>query len=130
MDPVFHFPEASAADAAVARWFAAPDPLRALLAPWYAVARGCGPDTRELIHDGRPTICVGDAAFVYLDAYSAHAAIGFYFGAELPDPAGLLAGTGKRMRHVKLRPGGFPDEAALVALIMAAGRDIRQRLAP
>jgi len=129
VDPVFHFPAASEADLGVAQWFAVPDPLRALLLPWYAAARACGPDTRELIHDGRPTICAGDAAFLYLDAYAAHGAIGLFFGAELPDPAGLLEGAGKRMRHVKLRPARMPEEAALGALIEAAYRDIWRRLA-
>lgn len=128
MDPVFHFSAASVADSAVAHWFAAPDPLRALLLPWYAFARGCGKNTREVLHDGRPTICAGTAAFAYLDAYSAHCAIGLFFGAELPDPAGLLEGTGKRMRHVKLRLGRLPNEAALSTLIEAAYRDIMQRL--
>lgn len=128
MDPVFHFPEAREADPDVALWFATSDPLRALLEPWYHALRGCGADTRELLHDGRPTICAGEAAFAYLDAYSAHGAIGFFFGAELPDPAGLLEGAGKRMRHVKLRPGAMPDHAGLSALIAAAHRDIRQRL--
>lgn len=129
MDPVFHFPAASEADSDVARWFAAPVPLRALLQPWHALARACGPDTRELLHDGRPTICAGVGAFLYLDAYAAHGAIGFFFGAELADPASLLEGSGKRMRHVKLRPGRMPEEAALSALIEAAYRDIRHRLA-
>lgn len=130
MDPVFHFPAASEADARVAQWFAEADPLRVLLLPWHAAARACGPDTRELLHDGRPTICAGDAAFLYLDAYSAHGAIGFFFGAELADPAGLLEGSGKRMRHVKLRPGRMPDKARLAALIEAAYCDVSRRISP
>lgn len=130
MDPVFHYPAAREADAGVAHWFAVPDPLRALLLPWHAAARARGPDTRELLHDGRPTICAGDGAFLYLDAYAAHGAIGFFFGAELADPAGLLEGSGKRMRHVKLRPGRMPEEAALSALIEAAYRDISRRISP
>jgi hypothetical protein len=48
----------------------------------------------------------------------------------LADPAGLLEGSGKRMRHVKLRPGKKLDEAALGNLIAAAYADIRRRLAP
>ncbi len=51
-----------------------------------------------------------------------------YLGAWLDDPAGLLEGTGKRMRHVKLRPGQEPDAAALAALIENAYRDMRERL--
>lgn len=128
MDPVFRFADARANDAAVAQWFAVPDPLRALIASVYTQLMACGADTRELIHDGRPTLCAGEGAFAYLDAYAAHAAVGFFFGAVLPDPAGLLEGAGKRMRHVKLRPGRMPDDAALAALIAAAYADICSRL--
>jgi hypothetical protein len=64
-----------------------------------------------------------------IDAFIAHAAVGFFCGAMLDDPAGLLEGAGKRMRHVKLRWKQAVDEAALGALIEAAYRDIRVRLA-
>jgi hypothetical protein len=40
-------------------------------------------------------------AFCYVAAYSNHVNLGFYFGAELPDPHGLLKGTGKKMRHIR-----------------------------
>ena len=46
--------------------------------------------------------------------------VGFFLGARLADPAGLLEGTGRYMRHVKLRPGAQVDEQALAALIRAA----------
>ena len=90
--------------------------------------RACGADVRELINDGHPVACVGDAAFGYVDAYSKHGGVGFFLGAELDDPAGLLEGAGKRMRHVKLRWGEPVNEAALSALIAAAYRDMRARL--
>jgi hypothetical protein len=90
--------------------------------------RRCGDDVRELMHDGCPTACVDEAAFAYVGAYTAHVNVGFYFGALLDDPAGLLEGTGKRMRHVKLRPGQDVDEEALGKLIVAAYVDIRTRL--
>ena len=80
------------------------------------------------MHDGCPTACVGDAAFGYVGAFSAHVNVGFFHGASLADPAGLLEGSGKRMRHVKLRWGSPADDAALAALIAAAYRDIRLRL--
>src|SRR5438445_11598928 len=66
--------------------------------------RDCGDDVRELLHDGHPTACVGDAAFAYVNAFKAHVNVGFFRGAEIADPEGLLEGTGKFMRHVKLRP--------------------------
>ena len=90
--------------------------------------RGCGSDVRELLHDGHPTACVDDAAFGYVNAFSAHVNVGFFYGAMLDDPAGLLEGTGKRMRHVKLRRAEEVNTAALTELITAAYRDIRSRL--
>ena len=90
--------------------------------------RDCGPDVRELLHDGHPTACVGDAAFAYTNAFAAHVNVGFFLGATLPDPAGLLEGDGRYMRHVKLRPGKAVDSAALAGLIAAAYLDIRTRL--
>jgi hypothetical protein len=128
MDALFRFPAARRPDPDVAAWFAAGDALRGLVEPWFERLRACGPDVRELIHDSRPTACADDAAFAYVDAHAEHANIGFFFGAFLDDPAGLLEGAGKRMRHVKLRPGRMSDDAALGDLVNAAYRDIRERL--
>ena len=96
--------------------------------PWFEQMRGCGADVRELLHDGHPTACLGDAAFGYVDAFRAHANVGFFHGAALDDPAGLLEGAGRRMRHVKLRWAGPVNTAALSELIASAYRDIRTRL--
>lgn len=128
-DALMRFPSAVRRDPAVAAWFDADEPLRWTVRPWFDLMRGLGDDVRELIHDHAPTACVGDAAFAYVNAFRAHAAIGFFQGAALPDPAGLLEGSGKRMRHVKLRPGADIDEAALGALIRAAYDDMRRRMA-
>ena len=128
MDVLFRFPTAQPRDPTVEAWFAHGDPLRGLVEPWFERLRACGPNARELIHDGRPTACLEDAAFAYVDANAEHATIGFFFGAFLDDPAGLLEGGGRRMRHVKLRSRQMPDEAALGDLIAAACRDIRRRL--
>jgi hypothetical protein len=68
---------------------------------------------------------VGEAAFAYANAFTAHVNVGFFHGATLPDPAGLLQGTGKFMRHVKLVPGTAIDGAALEALIEAAYVDMK-----
>ena len=83
---------------------------------------------RELLHDGHPTACVGDAAFGYLNAFRAHVNAGFFRGAEIADPQGLLEGTGKFMRHVKLGPGREVDAAALRKLIETAYADMRGRV--
>jgi hypothetical protein len=92
------------------------------------VMRECGDEVRELVHDGCPVACLGDAPFGYVNVFSAHVNVGFFQGASLRDPAGLLEGTGKRMRHVKLRPGMPTNDAALRDLIETAYRDIKGRV--
>lgn len=95
---------------------------------WFRRIRACGRDVHELLHDGCPTACVQDAAFAYVNVFKAHVNVGFYQGASLPDPGGLLQGEGRRMRHVKLRPGEPVDAAALEALIDAAYKDIKAKV--
>ena len=95
---------------------------------WFEVMRVCGDDVRELLHDGHPTACAQDAAFAYVNVFGAHVNVGFFRGAEIADPSHLLEGTGKFMRHVKLRPERDVDAAALRKLIEAAYTDMRRRL--
>ena len=93
--------------------------LGAMAREWFEVMRGCGDEVRELVHDGCPVACLGDAPFGYVNVFSAHVNVGFFHGNALADPARLLQGTGKRMRHVKLRPGTETNAAALRNLIEA-----------
>ncbi|MBO9557010.1 MAG: DUF1801 domain-containing protein [Caulobacter sp.] len=130
MSELFRLSGAVRRDSEVEAWFASPHhDLRRLARPWFDALRACGPDVGELLHDGHPTACAGGAAFAYVDAFSVHVNLGFFHGADLADPAGLLEGAGKRMRHVKIRWGRPADEPALEALIAAAYRDIKERLA-
>lgn len=116
-------------DPAITRWLDNQSSvLRPISETWYRCIRGCGPDVRELMHDGCATVCVEDAPFAYVAAFTSHVNVGFFQGAALPDPASLLVGAGKRMRHVKIKPGGSVDQAALQALITAAYQDILTRL--
>jgi hypothetical protein len=129
MDDILRFPSAVKCDPAIDAWQRAQrDDLRPLVETWFARMRRCGGDVRELMHDGCPTACVEDAAFGYVGAFTNHVNVGFFFGALLKDPARLLDGTGKRGRHVKLRPGRAVDSAALAELVDAAYVDIRARL--
>ena len=128
-DDIFRFPSAAPHDPAIDLWLGAQrDGLRRLADIWFARMRGLGRDVRVLMHDGCPTACVGDAAFGYVGAFRDHVNVGFFFGALLNDPAGLLEGTGRRMRHVKLWPGRDLDSAALDRLIADAYADIKGRL--
>jgi len=117
-------------DPAIDAWFDSRRPqLGAIAREWFLRMRECGVDVRELLHDGHPTACVGDAAFAYTNVFTAHVNVGFFRGATLPDPAGLLQGDGKYMRHVKLKPDKAVDVASLKTLITAAYLDISTRLA-
>lgn len=104
------------------------DALGDIARHWFDVMRACGEDVREVLHDGHPTACVADVAFAYVNAFSEHVNVGFFHGTELADPARLLQGTGKYMRHVKLRPDSGVDAAALRNLIDAAYIDILRRI--
>jgi hypothetical protein len=66
--------------------------------------------------------------FAYVNAFRKHVNVGFFQGASLRDPAGLLQGTGRYMRHVKLVPGRVVDPGALTRLIEAAYADIKRRV--
>jgi len=103
--------------------------LGAIAHRWFEVMRSCGDDVRELLHDGHPTACVGDAAFGYVNAFKAHVNVGFFRGADMIDPNGLLEGTGKVMRHVKVRPERSVDGEALRRLIETAYADMKRRVA-
>ena len=116
-------------DPAIATWFKRrPDELGAIALQWFEVMRTAGDEVRELLHDGCPTACLGDAAFAYVNAFTSHVNVGFFHGAALPDPARLLQGAGKHMRHVKLRAGEAANAAALGGLIVAAYADIKARV--
>jgi hypothetical protein len=126
---LLRFAGAIVRDPAVDAWFASRGPeLGAIARQWFLLMRACGPDVRELLHDGHPTACVGDAAFGYTNAFTSHVNVGFFRGATLPDPERLLQGDGKYMRHVKLMPGAAVDTASLEALIAVAYRDMKKRL--
>jgi hypothetical protein len=105
-----------------------PGELGAIAHHWFGVMRKCGDEVRELLHDGCPVACLGDAPFGYVNVFKSHVNVGFFQGAALPDPARLLQGAGKFMRHVKLRPGTATDDAALSKLIETAYSDIKKRV--
>ena len=102
--------------------------LGAIAHQWFEVMRQSGDEVRELLHDGCPVACLGDAPFGYVNVFTSHVNVGFFHGAALPDPARLLQGTGKFMRHVKLRPGTAIDAASLSRLIDRAYSDMKMRV--
>jgi hypothetical protein len=116
-------------DPAIERWMKAHSgELGAIAHEWFEEMRQCGDEVRELLHDGCPTACLGDVPFAYVNVFTSHVNVGFFQGAALPDPARLLQGTGKFMRHVKLRPETPTNSRALNRLIEAAYADIKDRV--
>jgi hypothetical protein len=102
--------------------------LGAIAERWFEVMRACGDDVREILHDGHPTACVDGAAFGYVNEFKAHVNVGFFRGTEIADPHGILEGTGKFMRHVKLWPEHDLDSAALRKLIENAYTDMKRHV--
>lgn len=125
---LFRLSNGSRCDTEVQAWLNTPSDLRVIARKWFSHIRDCGEDVLELMHDGCPVACVEDAAFAYVNTFKSHVNVGFFHGALLDDPAGLLIGSGKHMRHVKLLPGVQANDLALAELIHAAYRDIKSRL--
>jgi hypothetical protein len=129
MTRLLRFPSAVRRDPAIGSWMQEhPGELGAIARRWFKVMRGCGDDVREWLHDGHPTACVGDAAFAYVNAFRTHVNVGFFRGAEIADPDHLMEGTGRFMRHVKLRTEDDVDAAALTRLIETAYADMWRRV--
>ena len=128
-EDIFRLSRAVKRDPAVDIWLSGdPVELRSIAQRWFVQMRQCGDDVRELMHDDCPVACVEDAPFGYVNSFKSHVNVGFFYGADLEDSAGLLEGSGKRMRHVKLKPGRPVDVTALGDLIATAYADIRARL--
>ncbi len=126
---ILRFNGAVERDPAIAAWMKQhAGELGSIAQQWFEVMRSCGDEVRELLHDGCPVACLGDAPFGYVNAFTSHVNVGFFHGASLPDPERLLQGDGRSMRHVKLRPGATTDAAALRRLIHSAYADIKDRV--
>src|SRR5262245_2889195 len=129
MSQLFRLPSSLKRDPSIDSWMMQhTGELGEIARHWFGVIRTCGDDVREVLHDGHPTACVADAAFAYVNAFKAHVNVGFFRGAEITDPDGLLEGTGKFMRHVKLTPAGDLDATALSRLIGIAYADMKTRV--
>ena len=128
MNAILRLSGSVAHDPAIDAWLnSRPDDLGSIAREWFERMRVLGDDVRELMHDGCPVACVYDAPFGYVNTFRSHVNVGFFNGAILGDPARLLEGTGKRMRHVKLKPGLEIDSFSLAALIQASYLDMKAR---
>jgi hypothetical protein len=60
--------------------------------------------------------------FSYIAPQKKHVNLGFYYGAELPDPEGMLEGTGKLLRHIKIRSREDLQKPAVRTMLELATR--------
>ena len=111
-----------------------PEPLRPVAEALREAVVRLHPDVTEVVRLGDRAATYGVGPRKMLDGYAyvmPHAGwinLGFYRGASLPDPEGLLEGSGAAMRHVKVRS---PEEAArggVLALLAAAPAERRAAL--
>lgn len=107
----------------ISTWFSS-SPLdhEAALDALRSMVLSTGDGTVEEIKWGRPCYSTKRGLFCYLQKAKSHVAIGFPHGSALEDPDGLLEGTGKDMRHVKLNSADDVrgKHAAITALLQQA----------
>lgn len=96
-----------------------------------ALIQEIDPDTTEVVRlgDNAATYGVGPRkmkeGYCYVMPLKARVNLGFYSGALLDDPTGLLEGTGKKLRHIKVNSADMVGTDAMRALILAAVEERR-----
>jgi hypothetical protein len=98
---------------------------RDLAAAVLAFVREALDEAEETVKWNQPCFVVGGSNCLYVSAQSGYVNLGFYEGAALDDPAGLLEGTGKAMRHVKVSDPAALADPGLEALVLAAAAHAR-----
>jgi len=99
----------------------------ASLEPWQAeiarkvrtIVRESAPQARESFKWAQPVYEM-NGPFAYIKAFKSAVNFGFWRGADLRDPQGLLQGSGEKMRHVKLNNPDEIDAAALADFVQQA----------
>ncbi len=92
---------------------------RALIQKLRAFVKAQAPQLKEQIKWGN--ICwIGKSNVCWIIVYKDHVDFGFFKGAELKDSKKLLEGTGKGLRHVKVKAAGDIKEKEFAALLKEA----------
>lgn len=80
------------------------------------------PDATETVNSWNIPTFEYNGPLCYYSVASKHITFGFLQGAHLEDPTGLLEGTGKNLRHVKLKRVEDVHNKSLAALIKSAAK--------
>jgi len=104
-----------------------PDGFKPVVAELRKLVRTIAPNLAEEMKYGMPSYTKENHTVVYIMPAADHVNLGFYDGVELDDPKKLLEGTGKRLRHVKVRTLPEAKSPALLALLEEAVR-VREKI--
>ena len=66
--------------------------------------------------------------FCYIGAHREHVNLRFYYGTVLPDPIGLLEGTGRKLRHIKVREVEEIAQPALYDILQSSLEERKKAL--
>lgn len=129
MEPLLRYTGKDLQDLTMEQWLTdKAAELRPIAIEWFDEIKRCGTDVQDIFHDGYPMGCVESAPFAYVNVFTSHVNVGFFYGVDLPDKHQLLEGNGKRMRHIKLKPGMPIPSSEIRNLIHASYHDIKKRL--
>lgn len=95
-------------------------PIRTIFQWLRGLVRDTDPELREAINPWGVPCFLGKEGVIWMGTQWHYVQFGFFQGAVLKDPQGLLEGTGKRLRHVKVRGVDKAQEPALRALLQEA----------
>ena len=113
---------------AVAKAFADAPSAGAEAGRWLAeIVRATVPDAEEGIYHRMPSWALpkGGRIFAHVAVYAKHANLGVGHGTRFADPDGLLEGSGRSHRFVRVAAPGAVPRAKLVAFIRQAARFAR-----
>ncbi|MGZ3714051.1 MAG: DUF1801 domain-containing protein [Ktedonobacterales bacterium] len=97
--------------------------VRAILAEIRRMVCDSLPEATEILYHGALGYSLTVSAFdliLYVAPQNGYANLGFYHGVGVPDPLGLLEGSGKRMRHIKIKSVLAAQNPTLIPLVQEA----------
>jgi hypothetical protein len=103
-----------------------PTPIREIIEKLRSVAKASMPGAHEFVYHNALTYKLPESPgtwICYIAAQKNYVNLGFFFGANLSDPKELLEGTGRRMRHIKVRTVGEASRDEVADLIRQAWPD-------
>ena len=103
----------------IEEWIArAPDELGPVLRKLREAILDLPAHLEERIKWSAPCYGIDNANAFNLDWHANHATLQLWVGAYLPDPAGIVEGTGKNLRHVKIKSADFENWDAVEQLMI------------